>query len=38
MIDLMVERQIIDDTNVHEAMLAKKAKLQTWSNIFGENK
>ena len=36
MIDLMVERQIIDDTNVHEAMLAKKAKLQTWSNIFGE--
>ena len=36
MIDLMVERNIIDDTNVHEAMLAKKAKLQTWSNIFGE--
>jgi hypothetical protein len=34
----MVERNIIDDTNVHEAMLAKKAKLQTWSNIFGEQK
>ena len=38
MIDLMVERKIIDDTNVHEAMLSKKSKLQTWSNIFGENK
>ena len=38
MIDLMVERNIIDDTKVHEAMLAKKAKLQIWSNIFGEKK
>jgi len=38
MIDLMVERDIIDDNKTHEAMLIKKSKLQTWSNIFGENK
>jgi NTP pyrophosphatase (non-canonical NTP hydrolase) len=36
MINLMVERGIIDDTKTHDAMLSKNKKLQTWSNIFGE--
>jgi hypothetical protein len=36
MIDIMVERGIIGDTQVNYARIAKREKLQKWSGIFDE--
>jgi NTP pyrophosphatase (non-canonical NTP hydrolase) len=33
MIDIMIERTIISDSNVNAARKAKKEKLKVWSNI-----
>ena len=36
MIDIMVEKCIISDSNINEARIAKKEKLKVWSNIYKE--
>jgi len=36
MIDIMIEKCIISDSNVNAARIAKKEKLKTWSNIYKE--
>jgi NTP pyrophosphatase (non-canonical NTP hydrolase) len=36
MIDIMIEKCIISDTNVNAARIAKKEKLKTWSNIYND--
>jgi NTP pyrophosphatase (non-canonical NTP hydrolase) len=36
MIDIMIEKCIISDTNVNTARAAKKEKLKTWSNIYND--
>jgi NTP pyrophosphatase (non-canonical NTP hydrolase) len=38
MIDLMIEKNIVDDMSVHKAALDKRIKLQQWSNIFDNEK
>ena len=38
MIDLMIEKNIVDDMSVHKAALDKRNKLQQWSNIFDNEK
>ena len=35
MIDIMIEKCIISDTNVNGARIAKREKLKTWSTIKG---
>ena len=35
MIDIMIEKCIISDTNVNGARIAKREKLKTWSSIKG---
>jgi len=35
MIQLMIEKGILNETAVHQASLEKRSKLQKWSNIFG---
>ena len=34
MIDLLVERGIVSDTDINQARLKKRDKLQVWSGIF----
>jgi NTP pyrophosphatase (non-canonical NTP hydrolase) len=34
MIELMMEKGIIDENQTHQAMLQKKIKLSRWSNIY----
>ena len=34
MIDLLVERGIVSDTDINQARLKKREKLQVWSGIF----
>lgn len=36
MIDIMVERCIVSDSNINAARQAKKEKLKVWSNIYKE--
>ena len=36
MIDIMVEKCIISDSNINAARQAKKEKLKIWSNIYKE--
>lgn len=36
MIDLMTERNILDDDAVHRAVIQKRNKLMTWSDIFDD--
>jgi hypothetical protein len=38
MINLMIEKNIVDDMSVHKAAIDKRNKLQQWSNIFDEEK
>jgi NTP pyrophosphatase (non-canonical NTP hydrolase) len=33
MVDIMVEKCIISDSNINQARIAKKEKLKKWSNI-----
>ena len=37
MIDVLVERCYISDSNINEARQKKKEKLKQWSNIYGKN-
>lgn len=37
MIDIMVEKCIISDSNINEFRKAKKEKLKIWSNIYKED-
>ena len=34
MIDILIEKSIISDTNVNAARIAKKEKLKKWSTIY----
>jgi NTP pyrophosphatase (non-canonical NTP hydrolase) len=36
MIDIMVEKCIVSDSNINAARIAKKEKLKIWSNIYKE--
>ncbi len=36
MVDIMIEKCIISDTNVNAAKIAKKEKLKLWSSIYNE--
>jgi NTP pyrophosphatase (non-canonical NTP hydrolase) len=36
MIDLMVEKKMVDRYNLREASAKKRKKLEKWSNIFNE--
>lgn len=36
MIDIMVEKCIVSDSNINAARQAKKEKLKIWSNIYKE--
>jgi len=36
MIDIMVEKCIVSDSNINKARKAKKEKLKVWSNIYKE--
>ena len=36
MIDIMVEKCIVSDSNINRARKAKKEKLKVWSNIYKE--
>jgi NTP pyrophosphatase (non-canonical NTP hydrolase) len=38
MIQLMIEKGIINESNVNKASLQKRIKLEKWSNIFEEDK
>ena len=38
MINLMVEKGIITDFEIHQASVNKRNKLKQWSNIFDEDK
>jgi NTP pyrophosphatase (non-canonical NTP hydrolase) len=38
MIELMMEKEIINETQTYQACLQKKIKLQTWSSIFNKEK
>ena len=38
MIQLMIEKGIINESNVNKASLQKRIKLEKWSNIFEEEK
>jgi NTP pyrophosphatase (non-canonical NTP hydrolase) len=37
MVDIMLEKCIISDSNVNAARIAKKEKLKKWSTIFKED-
>ena len=37
MIDIMVEKCIVSDSNINKARKAKKEKLKVWSNIYKED-
>jgi len=37
MIDIMVEKCIVSDSNINAARQAKKEKLKIWSNIYKDN-
>lgn len=37
MIDLLIERGILTDSDVYDARAAKKVKLEKWSTIFKED-
>jgi NTP pyrophosphatase (non-canonical NTP hydrolase) len=36
MIQLMMEKSIVDESKVHKASIQKRIKLEKWSNIFNE--
>ena len=36
MIDIMIEKCVISDSNINAARAAKKEKLKTWSNIYND--
>ena len=38
MVSLMVEKGIVDESNIEQAAKRKRKKLETWSNIFVEKK
>lgn len=38
MINLMIEKGIVNDMSVHRASIAKRNKLEQWSDIFTEQK
>jgi hypothetical protein len=38
MIDILVERSVLSDSNINQARINKKEKLKTWSQIFKEDK
>lgn len=38
MIDILIDRQFVDNANILKAKAAKYDKLRKWSNIFGEKK
>ena len=38
MVSLMVEKGIVNESNIEQAAKRKRKKLETWSNIFVEKK